>query len=24
VEVFGPDGTVYASIQRHRSKESDT
>lgn len=23
VEVFGPDGTVYASIQRHRSKESD-
>lgn len=23
VEVFGPDGTVYASVQRHRSKESD-
>ena len=24
VEVFGPDGTVYASVQRHRSKESGT
>lgn len=24
VEVFGPDGTVYATIRRHRSKEQQT
>lgn len=24
VQVFGPDGTVYATIRRHRSKEQQT
>lgn len=24
IDVFGPDGTVYASIRRHRTKETET